>query len=265
MSNSEVRLSGKTPEIENIEGTVLNTLLKSQQDYLWSNNGKRLNTWHVSDFVSECLRKTHYTKTSPSKFDPGKAAVFFLGHIVHEHTPLSKINELTMCYNIETEMALSVDEVAARPFDELGNIITGTLDDLMKVGNDFVIADKKTYNGGGWYKKTEPDYSYELQVNIYRVLLEATYGIDAKYGCLLYLDKKDNLAPTPIAFELKPIEETKKKMRDILKILQSGDPEPNPCWLCNANNKKKAVYCDYLDICNSEGRLSMVENNNNDV
>ena len=60
------------------------------------------------------------------------------------------------------------------------------------------------------------------------------------------------MAPTPIAFDLAPIEQTKAKMRDILAELQSGDATANPCWLCNQSNKKKVVYCDYKDICMSE-------------
>jgi len=240
--------------LKEIETDVLAALRKAQQDYLRNSNGRRLNTWHVSDFVSECLRKTHYGKLYPEKFDVNKSSIFFLGHIVHEHTQLSKINELTMCYDIENDIALTPEQVQNLPFDQLGSIITGTLDDLMKVGEHFVIADKKTYNGGGWYKKTSPDASYELQINIYRVLLEASYGIDASHGCLLYMDKKSNLDPTPIAFELTPISQTKQKMKEILMELKSGDPKANPCWLCNGKNKKKEVYCSYLDVCKQEGR-----------
>lgn len=239
--------------LEEIQDNVLHIMDEAQRNYLWGSNHKRLNTWHVSDFVSECLRKTQYTKTHPAKFDPSKAKIFWLGHVIHEALPLAKLNEVQMCYNIETEMGLTAQEVENRPLDELGSVITGTLDDLIPLGNgEWVIADKKTYSGGGYYKKTAPDPSYRLQLDIYRVLLEATLGINAKYGCLLYLDKKADMAATPIAFDLTPIEETKVKMRDILKELQSGDATANPCWLCNGANKKNAIYCDYKDICMAE-------------
>jgi len=239
--------------LEEIQDNVLHIMDEAQRNYLWGSNHKRLNTWHVSDFVSECLRKTQYSKTHPAKFDPSKAKIFWLGHVIHEALPLAKLNEVQMCYNIETEMGLTAQEVSNRPLDELGSVITGTLDDLIPLGNgEWVIADKKTYSGGGYYKKTAPDPSYRLQLDIYRVLLEATLGINAKYGCLLYLDKKADMAATPIAFDLTPIEETKVKMRDILKELQSGDATANPCWLCNGANKKKAIYCDYKDICMAE-------------
>ncbi len=239
--------------LENIQANILGIMEESQKQYLWGSNHKRLNTWHVSDFVSECLRKTQYSKTHPTKFDPSKAKIFWLGHVIHAALPLAKLNEVQMVYNIETEIGLTAQEVASRPLDELGSIITGTLDDLIPLGNgEWCIADKKTYSGGGWFKKTAPDAGYALQLDIYRVLLKATLGIDAKYGCLLYLDKKADMNPTPIAFDLTPMEETKTKMRDILKELQSGDATANPCWLCNGANKKKAIYCDYKDICMSE-------------
>jgi hypothetical protein len=240
--------------LETIQTNVVSAYRKAQQDFLKKSNNKRLNTWHVSDFVSECIRKSYYSKLHPEKFSPEKQSLFWFGHIVHEHTPLSKINELTMCYDIEKDKALTPDEVLEMPLDDLGTIITGTLDDLMKIGDKFVIADKKTYSGSSYYKKTSPDYSYDLQVNIYRVLLKETYGIDAEFGCLLYLDKMNNLDPTPIAFELKPIDETKEKMRYILSELRKGQtPEPNVCWLCNGKNKKGQIYCSYVDLCKQDG------------
>ncbi|MBT5087954.1 MAG: hypothetical protein HOM71_10795, partial [Deltaproteobacteria bacterium] len=135
--------------------------------------------------------------------------------------------------------------------------ITGTLDDLLKVGNDYVIADKKTYNGSS-YKKTEPDESYVRQLSIYRVLLHKAYGIDAKYGCLLYLDKAHDLNELPMAFELHHPEVTKEFLKETLYELRRN-PEPNPCWLCNGKNKAKKVFCPYLDQCNKEGRLEKIK------
>ena len=240
--------------LEDIQNNVLSIMEESQKNYLWGSNHKRLNTWHVSDFVSECLRKTQYSKTYPTKFDPSKAKIFWLGHVIHEALPLAKLNEVQMCYNITTEMGMTAAEVAGRPLDELANVITGTLDDLIPLGNgEWCIADKKTYKKFFRNEKNaDSDPSYRLQLDIYRVLLKATLGIDAKYGCLLYLDKTSDMAPTPVAFDLTPIEETNAKMRYILKELQSGDAKANPCWLCNGANKKKAIYCDYKDICVKE-------------
>ena len=134
------------------------------------------------------------------------------------------------------------------------HIITGTLDDLCKVGDDYILVDKKTYNGGFGFKKTKPDESYKLQLEIYRVLLKASYGIDAKIGCLLYLDKSKDLSETPIVFELNETKETENVIKDIYKQLTAADVPPGKvCWLCNGNNRAGKVYCEYEDECKREG------------
>lgn len=240
---------------ESIGKLVLSTYRNTVNNYMTKHNGQRLHTWHVSDFTSPCVRKTYYQRLYPEKYDTRKNSIFFLGQIIHEHTPLSKINELTMCYDIETDQSVSVEEVMAMPKSSLRSIITGTLDDLIQYGKDFIIADKKTYNGASGYKKTQPDEQYALQLSIYRVLLQRSYGIDAKYGCLLYLDKSNDLAESPIPFELAPIEDTKMVMKEILSELTREDkpPKPNICWLCNGNNRKGAIYCPYVELCKQEG------------
>jgi len=239
---------------ESIGSLVLSAYRKSVNTYMSKHNGQRLHTWHVSDFTSPCIRKTYYQRLYPEKYDAKKNSIFFLGNIIHEHTPLSKINELTMCYDIETDQPVSIDEVLLMPRNSLKTIITGTLDDLLQYGNDFIIADKKTFNGSSGYKKTSPDSQYSLQLSIYRVLLQKNYGIDAKYGCLLYLDKSNDLAESPIPFELLPIEDTKVIMKEILVELCSDKlPKPNVCWMCNGNNRKGAIYCPYVELCKQDG------------
>ena len=240
--------------LESIQNNVLNIMEESQRNYLWGSNHKRLNTWHVSDFVSECLRKTQYSKTHPTKFDPNKAKIFWLGHVIHEALPLAKLNEVQMCYNIQTEQGLTAQEVAQRPLDELANVITGTLDDLIPLGNgEWCIADKKTYTA----VEAGSRRPSRMQVTNFNWKFTECYckqhwELMQSMAVYLYLDKKSDMAPTPIAFDLAPIEETKSTMRFILKELQSGDATANPCWLCNQKNKKKVVYCDYKDICMSE-------------
>ena len=50
-----------TPE-ENISKFVLEAFQRAKKDALWKNSGTRLKTYHVSDFVSPCIRKRHYSK-----------------------------------------------------------------------------------------------------------------------------------------------------------------------------------------------------------
>ena len=127
------------------------------QDKALASSGKRLKTWHVSDFVSPCLRKAYYTRLYPDyEMDDQKRAVLYFGTIVHEHSQLSGFHEMTMCYDLEKDMAFTPQHVGTMEEEQKRNMITGTLDDLIKVGDQYVIVDKKTYNGGFGYKKTTP-------------------------------------------------------------------------------------------------------------
>jgi len=183
-----------------------------------------------------------------------KRAILFTGVILHEHTKLSHFHEVTMCFDIEEDKAMTPQYVSMLPRESTTNVITGTLDDLVRVGEDFVIVDKKTFNGRG-YKKTSPDESYKRQLDIYRVLLRESYGIDAKYGCLIYMDKANDLEQTPMSFELTAVDETKRFLHDTLKQLNSSlMPKSTITWLCNKQNREKKCYCPYLEQCEREGR-----------
>ena len=178
-----------------------------------------------------------------------------------EHDVGISYSEFTNKYDIEKDIGYTPQQVEAMDKEDTKYIITGTLDDLLKVGENYVIADKKTWNGKG-YKKTEPDDSYVRQLSIYRVLLYKAYGIDAKYGCLLYLDKANDLDELPMAFELHHQDVTKEFLKDTLHELRHH-PDPTPCWLCNGANKAKKVFCPFLDQCNREGRLEKLKLINN--
>jgi hypothetical protein len=236
-----------------IENSVLEAFQNAQDVVLKKGTGNRIRTWHVSDFVSPCLRKTFYQKAYPEwSMDDDKRSALWIGTMVHEYSQLSEFHEITMCYDIEEDVALSPQEVRLMGAQYTKNIITGTFDDLMKIGGDYVLVDKKTWNGRG-YKKTEPDEGYVNQLNIYRVLLKEALGIDAKYGALLYLDKTSQFAPLPLAFKLDPIGRTKKMLREILDTLTNGNiPNATPNFLCNGNNRQKKIYCPYLDRCNAD-------------
>ena len=237
---------------EDIQNSVLEAFHKARDQMLNTSTGSRLRTLHVSDFVSPCLKKVWYQKRFPKPIGEKTKNVLYHGLVIHEHSQLSHFHEVTMCYDIEKDIGYTPQEVERMDVSETKNIITGSLDDLVKVGENYVIADKKTWSGGG-YKKTSPDEGYQMQLSIYRVLLSKSYGIDAKWGCLLYLDKKDDLSELPMAFELKDIEETKLFLKKTIKQLR-GIPEPTPCWLCNGENKKGKIFCPYLDQCAREGR-----------
>lgn len=247
-----------------IEKYVLEAFQNAQDSVLKKSTGSRIRTWHVSDFVSPCIRKTYYQKLYPQwDMDDDKRSALWIGTMVHEFSTLSDMHEVTMCYDIEEDVALSPQEVRQMGTANTKNIITGTFDDLIKINNDYVLVDKKTWNGRG-YNKTEPDEGYVNQLNIYRVLLKESFGIDAKFGALLYLDKTNNMTPLPIAFKLDPIGKTKKMMREILNTLSNGNvPDASPCFLCNGRNRQKKIYCPYLDKCNEDNNKQTIEIKNN--
>jgi len=239
-----------------ITSYVINSIEHAMQKTLNKSTGTRLRTWHVSDFVSPCMRKVRFSRLYPEEFDQKKRAVLFAGVVIHEHTKLSHFNEMTMCYDIENDRSLTPQTVATLPRDDTLGIITGTLDDLIRVNDDFVIVDKKTFSGKG-FKKTEPNEEHVKQLDIYRVLLRESYGIDAKYGCIVYLDKSNDLDMTVLPFELTDVGTTKKFMRDILAQLNSPlMPKATITWLCNMKNREKKCYCPFLTQCEREGRTT---------
>ena len=245
---------------QNIKDFVVNAFHKAQRDALWKNSGARLDTWHVSDFVSPCLRKSHYSKIPELKKDmtDEMAGILFQGVIVHDNSILSSINELTMCYDIVN--GHNIDPTTVRSFDKEDprkkDIITGTLDDLVKVGDEFVIVDKKTYNARGYVKK-EASPEHVLQVNIYKLMLMASYGIEANYGCNLYLDKGDGYKELPMVYKTAPIEETAIFLKETLAKFEHM-PDPTITFLCNGKNKDKKIYCNFLEQCEKDGREKFV-------
>ena len=153
---------------QTIKDFVVTAFHKAQRDALWKNSGTRLDTWHVSDFVSPCLRKTHYSKMPELKKDmtDEMAGILYQGVIVHDNSVLGSINELTMCYDIIKRENIDPSTIKAMEKEDprKKNIITGTLDDLLRIGNEFVIADKKTWNARG-YKKKEASPEHILPVS----------------------------------------------------------------------------------------------------
>ena len=246
---------------QTIKDFIVTAWHKSQRDALWKNSGGRLDTWHVSDFVSPCLRKTHYSKIPELKKDmtDEMAGILYQGVIVHDNAVLGSINELTMCYDIVKRENIDPSTVKAMEKEDprKKDILTGTLDDLLRIGNEFVIADKKTWNARG-YKKKEASPEHILQVNIYKLMLKYAYGIEANYGCNLYLDKGNGYAETPLVYETAPIDETQAFLDKTLNKLKNGVPDPTITFLCNGENKDKKIYCNFLEQCKKDGRDNFV-------
>ena len=233
---------------------IIDSFHNAQEELLRKNTGRRIKSLHVSDFCSPCLRKAYYQRLYPIwEMNDQMRAVLYNGTIVHEHSQLAPFHEITMCYDVNKDLAYTPMEVMQMPEGERAGIVTGTVDDVMKYGDDYVICDKKTYNGKGFVKNSA-DEMHQLQINIYNVMLAETFDIKSKYGCVLYLDKSKDLKETPVVFELADKDEIKQYMRDTMEKLRGlTPPKGTICYLCNGENRNSQIYCNYVDQCERDG------------
>ena len=198
-------------------------------------------TVHVSHLTQPCIRRSWYDfHEPPTKPDYSSICNFFAGTILHENAPLSKRNEVPLGANIRTMKPIKSKEVMdLNKYD----CVTGTVDDIIEREGDIVIIDKKTYNGA---KKTlkEPDPDYVNQINIYKLLLHINEGVEAKYGCIIYLDKvKSFKDPTAFVFDLRPLQTIKEEVIKKLDYLKMTiEPERTVTWRCN--------WCPHKAVCN---------------
>ena len=202
--------------------------------------GGRSNNVHVSHLTQPCIRRSWYDfHEDPSPLTYDSICNFFAGTILHENAPLSKRNEVPVGANVRTMKPIKAKEINdINKYD----CVTGTVDDIIEREGDIIIIDKKTFNGKK--KLTEPSEDYVNQINIYKLLLKVNESIEAKYGCILYLDKSKSFKdPLAFVFELRPIEHIRLdiiKKLDYLKM--TVEPERTVSWRCN--------WCPHKEVCN---------------
>ena len=241
-----------------IQDQVFTAVRKAQFDFTKSDRGVH---FHATDYVGECARNMYYSKAFPIKgnMDTNLMSIFWVGSAIHAACKISeekKYNEFGMMYDIENNAAvLELGKVDGdRPFD----YVSGTLDDLIPVKdglkNEWCIVDKKTWRSKGW-KKSSPSVDHVKQVNIYKVMLKAATGIDAKFGAITYFDMwQDGVnKPQVFPFELDPIEKTRAaimlRKEEIKKANETGVlPKRTIHWKCNG-------YCPYAERCFSEEKV----------
>lgn len=212
---------------------------------------KRSRTVHASHLTGECVLKTWYEfREKPEPLTAQSIANFYVGQILHKNASLSKKNEIHYACNIRTMKAIQTKDINDI---NLFDCVTGTADDLIEFEGNLIIADKKTwsslkinYRAGGTYEKREKtvaDQNYINQLNIYKLLIYITEGVEAKKGVLLYLDKATSFKdPLPFVFDLKPIDEIRSWVLERLdKIRQHIEPERTITKYC--------TYCPFLKIC----------------
>lgn len=227
-------------------------------------NSDRLPCIHVSDLLKECQRYVIYSKITPQEYmssntEDLKSRIF--GQIFHSSIILNpKYNEVRLLWNwvedkpLEDWLTEDKNWHKGKPWD----FISGTIDDLIQVKDEWVICDKKTTGNMNSYslKKGVAYDNHKLQTNMYRVLLNKCMGIDAKWGCNIYVS--NNIAPEDgsidkpriIPYKLEKIETTLPLMLERAEKIKNymtkkEIPPPTYNFMCDA-------YCNQAQRCFNE-------------
>ena len=241
-------------ENQNIESDIYFRYRKAQNRILET---ERLGTLHVSDLNSPCVRKVYYSKTSPKReMDTESAKALVFGQMLHKELILEpEGNEVTLAWDYVKDEPVAPVKLSKKldPNDpKWYDIIIGTIDDLITVGDDVVITDKKTTGSIDYFKKYgNASESHVSQINKYAVLLKKCKGVEATKGCVVYISStmtKDQYdKPTIIPFDLADRETTEKEMIQQAKKIKEAmvnevKPERTKCFLCDG-------MCPHATFC----------------
>jgi hypothetical protein len=247
-------------KLDDINEDVYFKFRKSQVEAMGT---ERLGQIHVSDIIKPCMRNVVYNKVLPSKSSSTEdMKSLYFGQIVHSNSQIAKDehHEKFLAYDYVRDEPLTYEESKDIPENDPRqlDIIYGSIDDLIKVGEKWVICDKKTTGSIDYFSRatSKASDSHRDQINRYRVLLKKCYDIDAEFGSVIYIsnrvekDKRDK--PVVISFKLRPIEETLLDMIEKANIIKKSMteeylPERTKCFLCDG-------MCPYASLCFQDNR-----------
>ena len=247
-------------KIEDVNNKVYFEFRRSQLDAMKT---ERLGQIHVSDIIKPCMRNVIYKKVLPEqRASTEDMKSLYFGQIVHSNSQIAKDehHEKFLAYDYVRDEPLTYEESKAIPENDPRqlDIIYGSIDDLIKVGEKWVICDKKTTGSIDYFSRatSKASDSHRDQINRYRVLLKKCYDIDAEFGSIIYIsnriekDKRDK--PVVISFKLRPIEETLLDMIEKANIIKKSMteeylPERTKCFLCDG-------MCPYASLCFQDNR-----------
>ena len=247
-------------KIEDVNNKVYFEFRRSQLDAMKT---ERLGHIHVSDIIKPCMRNVIYKKVLPEqRASTEDMKSLYFGQIVHSNSQIAidEHHEKFLAYDYVRDEPLTYEESKAIPEDDPRqlDIIYGSIDDLIKVGEKWVICDKKTTGSIDYFSRatSKVSDSHRDQINRYRVLLKKCYDIDAEFGSVVYIsnriekDKRDK--PVVISFKLRPIEETLMDMIEKANIIKKSMteeylPERTKCFLCDG-------MCPYASLCFQDNR-----------
>ncbi len=247
-------------KIEDVNNKVYFEFRRSQLEAMKT---ERLGQIHVSDIIKPCMRNVIYKKVLPEqRASTEDMKSLYFGQIVHSNSQIAtdEHHEKFLAYDYVRDEPLTYEEAKAIPEDDPRqlDIIYGSIDDLIKVGEKWVICDKKTTGSIDYFSRatSKASDSHRDQINRYRVLLKKCYDIDAEFGSVVYIsnriekDKRDK--PVVISFKLRPIEETLMDMIEKANIIKKSMteeylPERTKCFLCDG-------MCPYASLCFQDNR-----------
>ena len=219
---------------------------------------ERLGVIHVSDLIKPCMRNVMYGKNTPDEYktmDTENMKSLYFGQILHSASDVAEEDkhEMFLAYDYVKDKPVDLKKLKLKPDDpKWYDIIIGTIDDLVTVGDDVIICDKKTTGSIDYFKKYgKVSEGHVEQINKYAVLLEKCKGIKATKGCVIYISNsmvKDTYdKPVISLFELDDVEKTYKEMvinSMIIKDAMINDNKPNrtKCFLCDG-------MCPYATFC----------------
>ena len=234
-------------KLEDINNDIYFEFRRSQMEAMKT---ERLGQIHVSDIIKPCMRNVVYNKVLPSKSSSTEdMKSLYFGQIVHSNSQIAKDehHEKFLAYDYVRDEPLTREQSLKIPLDDPRqlDIIYGSIDDLLKIGGKWVIADKKTTGSIDYFSRatSKVSESHRDQINRYRVLLKKCYDIDAEFGSVIYIsntiDKEKRAKPVVISFKLRPIEET--------SLTEEILPERTKNYLCDG-------FCPFASKCFEDNR-----------
>ena len=246
-------------KLEDINNEVYFKFRKAQVEAMET---ERLGKIHVSDVIKPCDRYTIYGKISPKTMSTEDMKSLYIGQAVHNNSKLAtdENHEKFLAWDWVEDKPLTYEEAKKIPEGDPKHldIIYGSIDDLLKVGDKWIITDKKTTGSIGYFSKasSKPSDSHKDQINRYRVLLHKCYGINADFGCVIYISNSSSKEvrdkPACLSFKLQPYEEIVEDMKQkaaIIKdaLLNKTLPKRTKCFLCDG-------MCPYATKCFTDDR-----------
>ena len=223
----------------------------------------RLGKIHVSDLIKPCMRYVIYKKTSSSSsMNTEELKSLYFGQLVHAHSQLAETehHEKFLGYDYVEDKAVDLKWAQSLKEDDPKHldIIYGSIDDVVKIGNEWVIVDKKTTGSIGYFQKynSKVSDSHRAQINAYGALLKKCYGMEAKRGCVMYIsnsiDKESRDKPTALSFKLndpdKELELLIEKAKTIKDALTNKTlPERTKNFHCDG-------MCPFATTCFEDNR-----------